>query len=408
MITFGKEWQIPIFPKEELERRWNAIRRLMVPREIDCLIIAGTTAFYKMSGADLRYVSNYAVDWREAYCLLPLQADPILFLGSSYQKYWAEKIPLIPEIVGCPSWLQDFHSPHPTVSKRVEFVTEIVEKIKALGLEKGTLGIDSPAIMPANVYDNLRKELPQAFFVEAEEIVRTCSVIKSPAELEFVRKAGECADKGIQAMIDIARPGITEYELVGACEGAMISAGAEVGSYGLFLSKQWPDGPFDRYGPSARKLQKGDVFLQEMFCCYGGYWVGICHPISIGKPSADFVEMFEISKKMYQMGCDGLRAGNLRREVWEKVREFALSKRPFSRVNAAMLDMDPCCRYPGGSSEFEPGMVVAILPTTQPPESDIRARKGQGHGHHLTGNTCICTEGEAECISKLPLELTVV
>ena len=55
-------------------------------------------------------------------------------------------------------------------------------------------------------------------------------------ELEFTRRSGECADKGFEAMLEVARPGVTEQELVAYCESGMVRAGAEPGNFILLGS----------------------------------------------------------------------------------------------------------------------------------------------------------------------------
>ena len=78
-----------------------------------------------------------------------------------------------------------------------------------------------------------------------------------------MRKAAGGADAGIQAIVEAARPGITEAELVAACDYAMVRAGCERGSM-LLLGT----GPFDKMegaimdtSQSRKKVRKGDVIL---------------------------------------------------------------------------------------------------------------------------------------------------
>lgn len=397
MTIIGKEWQIPIFTEEEGMRRWKKIRELMAAREIDCLIFAGHTGDCRAAFADVRYVTNY-IDWSgDEYLVFPHEGEPTLYVWALQHQYWAEKV----------SWVKDIIAP-PRADTGSRYTGAIVEKMKALGLENKTLGIVSMITMPASVCLGLMKELPQANFIDAWEILRECCIIHSPAELECVRKAGECADKGFQAMVEVAKPGITEHDLIAACEYAMTRNGAEVGSFSLFNTKQWPDGWGFPLSGTYRKLQKGDVILNEFTPSYGGYAVQLCRPISLGKPSADFMEWFEIQKEMYRIAREGFWAGNILSEVDAKVSEYALSKKPFTSARAAFQLMGSRFTnlHPGFSGELKPGMVFQIHPWVNPPEADMRAKKG--HMGHIVGDTCIVTEGEPECVSKLPLEVTIV
>jgi len=395
MITIGKEWQIPVFSEEEGMRRWRNIRQKMAARELDCLIISGTTAISKASYADLRYVTNF-INWSDdEYCIFPFKGEPTFYTYMIQHQYWAEKV----------SWVKDIRTCSSNIFAH-EPAQDVVKQIKMLGLEKGTIGIVNGRTMLAYFYAYLVKELPQARIIEAGDIIRDCRRIKSSAELEFVRKAGECADAGFRAMAGIARPGITDYDLAAESEAAMIKNGAEVGSFTLFNSKKWPDGWGFPHGGTYRKLQMGDVILNEITPCYGGYFVQICRPISLGEPSEDFLEMYDIHKGMYRIGREGFRAGNWINDVDARVKQYALSRRPFSHATGGFQHLDSLNADPNFDLELKPGMVYEIHPWTHPPEADMIARKN--HLGHILGDAHIITTDETECVSKIPIEITVV
>jgi len=228
MVMFGEEWQIPIFSEVEGMRRWKKIRELMTAREIDCLIIAGHVGNNRCSFADIRYVSNY-INWAdEEICVFPLEGDPSLYVWAPQHAYWAEKV----------SWVPHISAGTRNATGGTYYVADVVKRIKELGLERGTIGLAQLRVMSAYFYTGLIKELPHANFVDGGEVMRTARLIKSPEELEMIRKSGECADLGFQAMVDIARPGVTDYELIAECNRAMSLAGAETGAFNLFNVKQ--------------------------------------------------------------------------------------------------------------------------------------------------------------------------
>ncbi len=394
MVMYGKEWQIPIFSEEEGKRRWRKIRELMVAREIDCLIIAGHLGNYRASYADIRYVSNFINWFDDEYCVFPLQGEPSLYVWASQHEYWARKVSWISQVV-------------PAVRHGgLGYVASVANRIKELGLEKKTLGLVQLRVMPAYFYIGLTKALPDANFVDAGEVLRTARLIKSPEELEMVRKSGECADIGYKAMLETAKPGITEYDLIAECERAMIKAGAECGSFTLFNTKQWPDGWGFPVNGTNRRLQKGDVVLNEITPCFGGYYTQLCRPICLGKPPEDFLQMFEIYKEMLRIAREGYRPGNVLSDVDTKVRDYAQSKRPFTVASAAFQMMDSIVTFPNFLGELKPGIVCVLHPWTHPRESDMKAKKG--HLGHICGETCIVTEGEAESVSKIPVEIAIV
>ena len=394
-MLYGKEWQVPIFSEAEGKRRHKKIRELMVFRGIDCLIIAGHTGNYKGQWADVRYVSNYNNWFDDEYCVFPLEAEPTLFVWAGQHEYWSAKVSWIKEIIGA---RRSFRG--------LTYVEDIVKKIKELGLERANLGIVSMRNMPAYTYAGLREHLPDAKFSEASDILRTCRLVMSDEELEFVRKAGECADRGLEAMAKAARPGVTEYELAAECERAMVISGAEVGSFSLVGSKKWPNGWGLTHGGTNKKLRAGDIIFNEITPCFGGYYVQLCRPISLGTPPDDFMKAAEVYREMYLLTRREYRAGNTIAEIDAKVSKFGLSKRNFSVATAAIQGTDSILTYPLYEGELKPGMVFVLHPWTNPSEAEMKAQKG--HMGHIFGDTCIVTEGEAESVSRLPLDVTIV
>ncbi len=394
MIQFGEEWQIPIFSEEEGRRRHDRIRELMDYDGIDCLVIAGHTGNHRGQFGNIRYVSNYINWFGDEYCLFPLNGEPTLFVWQWMHEFWARKV----------SWIQDIVSSG-ALDQKMTYPELIAKKIRQQGLERSKIGLVSEKIMPASVYKGLLQLLPDATFVDAPHVLTIPRLTKSADELEFVRKAGECADKGVEAMARAARPGATEYEVIAECESAMIKAGAEPGSQLLFCAKQWPDGWGLPHGGSNRRLQKGDVLLMEVSPCYGGYYGHLLRPISLGQPSADFLHTFGLHREMYLRARAELRPGKISTEIETRVGQWAYGVSDFSFASPLIQFMDNCQSGPFRTI-LAPGQVFAIHPYTRPPQSDIDAYKG--HVGHILGDVCIVTEGDPESVTKLPLEMIVV
>lgn len=394
MITFGQEWQIPIFSREEGIRRHNRIRELMDYQGIQCLIVAGHTGNHRGQFGDIRYISNYINWFGDEYCVFPLNGEPTLFVWQWMHEYWARKV----------SWIEDIVSSG-SLDQKMTYPELIARKIGDLGLERAKIGLVSEKTMPAYVDRGLRELLPSATFVDAAHTLIIPRLTKSAAELEMVRQAGDCADRGVQAMAHAARPGVTEYDVIAECEAAMIKAGAEPGSQLLFCSKTWPDGWGLPHGGSRRRLEKGDILLMEVSPCYGGYFGHLLRPISIGEPSADFLNTLTLHREMYLRALADLRPGHISTEIEARVGEWALANGDFTFASPLIQFMDNCQSGPFRTL-LAPGQVFAIHPYTRPAESQIRARKG--HVGHLIGDVCIVTDNDAESVSSLPLEVIVV
>lgn len=384
-------WNIPNFPKEEGERRHRAIKEQMEFRGIDCLIIAGHEGNYGARTASFRYVSNYAMWFDDEYIVFPLEGDPLLIAFNTAHYAWAMRLCWIPIKTRGISGLRDY-------------VSDIATAVKERGYEEGTLGIVDLETMPASIYSRLLMKLPRARFVDAKELLAQVRIVKSPLELEFMEKAGECADKGFEAIKAIARPGVKDREVWNAMESAITAHGAEPPSFTLYASGPWEEKGINfPHGPVDRVLQKGDLVLNEITPSYGGYWAQLCRPISLGKPTDTFKKAFDVQVEMYNKTLELLKPGIVYGEIDAKMREIAKNN-GYDPVNAFSLQhvgLDIIERIPKRTA-LRPGMVIVNHPWIEYPP-------GKGEiGGHIIGDTYVITEGKPKCLSKVPFELAII
>jgi Xaa-Pro dipeptidase len=376
-------WQIPLFPLEEKVRRHRAIRELMSFRKIDCLIVAGIHANYGSSRANIRYISNYAQWFDDEYITFPLEGEPLLYAWSSAHYDWATRISWIPV----------------KISSERDYINDMVSEIKSLGLERKTLGIVDFRIMPAATYKGLLQQLPNATFVDATEILQIVRLVKSPKELDFVRKAAEIADIGFKAMLEAAGVGADDRDVWAACESALVRAGAEPPSFTLYCSGPWPGkGVGFIYGPMARKLKKGDIVFNEITPSYGGYWVQLCRAISLGEPSDDFKRAYEVQEEVYRLAEQELKIGQTVAEIEQKAQASAAQKGYYLKIVLQHIGLQITERIPLNTL-LRPGMCFVNHPWTEYP-MDTREVGG-----HIIGDTFIVNDGAPERLTTLPFKL---
>lgn len=387
--------EIPVFGPDEGRRRWRRVRDLMYDRQIDCLLIGGSTYNYRAGYGDIRYMSNAVPNSDDAYVVFPFQGDPVLYVWAVFSQYHCEKT----------SWMRVEHCQW--TRKGHTYPQLIAEMIKDLGIERGTLGFVDEYSWFVYAYERLKELLPHAKFVDAGEILRSVRRVKSSAELEYVRKAGECADRGWEALKNAVRPGATKYDLIAELEYALVKNGAEVATMNLLDVKQWPDGYGFPLGGSYRKLKEGDIINCEITPSYGGYYAQLVRPIFLGSPPADFIDLLNIHKEMYKMAVSELLAGNSAQDIEDTVSKWAMGlKRKFSYASPGFQMLDNMFRTPLYLGELKPNMVFMIHAITLPPEAEMEQRKG--HGGHIIGDTYIITEGKPESVTKLPFDVTVI
>jgi Xaa-Pro aminopeptidase len=382
------------FSPQEFARRHRKIREIMQLRGIDCLIITGNTGYNNSFAADIRYVTGLAgLAADGTYILFPLIGEPVYLAPSPFVAARVEKqcsIPIAPVAFKKGTRIRDYAS-------------DLASRIKDLGLEKSTIGIVSMRIMPAGVYMDIKRELPDANFVSAGDVLLECRMIKSPEELEFIRKAGECADKGIAAIVEGAQPGVTEAELTARCDYAMIRAGADRGPFILLGSNPWEkfQGAINDTSQSQKKLRKGDIILTELSPSYGGYYVQLCVPISLGgNVPHSFTELLNIDKELYQLALRELRPGNTVAAIEEEIFKLASERGDFRRA-WALQSVELAEAFFKLDLEIKANMSYVIHPWTE-------FSSGKGLEGHTIGNTIIVTGDEPEQVNKSPLDVIVM
>lgn len=143
---------------------------------------------------------------------------------------------------------------------------------------------------------------PVSATLAVEEIRR----VKTPREMELMRKAARLADRGYQQFAKTIAAGMKEYELVAEVEAFLKSNGAEdnfmlIASGGTEVTGMKP--------PTERRFQWGDSVTTELTPQVDGYWAQICRTLVLGEPSAQQRESFAIFSEAQKAAEDFLRPG---------------------------------------------------------------------------------------------------
>lgn len=81
--------------------------------------------------------------------------------------------------------------------------------------------------MTLGIFDSLKRAFPDATFVDASDLLDAQRVIKSPAEIAYLRRSGALSVKGAEAGLDAWRPGCIDNDIAAAVYRAMIEGGSE-------------------------------------------------------------------------------------------------------------------------------------------------------------------------------------
>ena len=189
--------EYPDFPKEEFEHRYARTRALMAERNIDALFVTEKLNYAYFSGH--RSCQNPIDKIRSYMFILPRDDDPVLItmpfeVMQVEQTTWIGNVRTIGGLTGHPEF--------------------IVETFKSMGLGKARIGAElgREQYLGTNVMalEEIRKGLPGAEFVDAAQIILDVRVIKSPREIEYMRRASQMTAQAEKEIFEEVHAGMTE------------------------------------------------------------------------------------------------------------------------------------------------------------------------------------------------------
>ncbi len=383
------------FSDDEYRRRWQALHQRMDALGLDALIVGGGPSHWSSGGGMLWLTGHYEWHGIACYVLVPRHAEPVLVysMGGSH----LESVRLV-------SWVNDVRP-----SGNGRFGKVLVEAIQEKGLTAGRIGhppIDPRHMdyMPVNQYRDLTEGLPHADLVLIEDLFHELLVVKSPEELDCVRKAGRLCVDAFDAMVERARPGVTEEALRAAAAGAIFDGGGDIDFLIIASTSTFdPHLVFGSPRPSRRELQRGDVILCELAAGYRGYTAQIGMPIFVGEPEGSVRNFFEqITLPGFLKMAQELKPGNTLADIERGGRFFrdnGYQSRPIHLHGIDLVTSAPHVFAGEVSDEaIRVGQVLMLEP------NPIRA---DGNLGMFFGHTFIITEDGSEMVTERPLEMVV-
>jgi Xaa-Pro aminopeptidase len=259
----------------------------------------------------------------------------------------------------------------------------------------GNAGLIGREAMSVGLHDQITKALGRTA-VNAKDIIENLARLKTPLELERLRRAAEIADAGVKALHEDARLGLKEYELAAIVEYRMRSLGAE-DNFGMVVANHHNQA---LHPPTDRITQKGDIIIGEITPCVGGLFVQICRTMVLGEPAPVVREKYAILKKAMGLGMEAATTGAPASAVAAAINDTFIEygyeqycRPPFMRVRGHGLG---CGSFAPGSLEdanqtrLEEGMTYIIHPNQYLPET----------GYLTLGDTVVMTKTKAESLMK--------
>ena len=234
-----------------------------------------------------------------------------------------------------------------------------------VGIEMRTFGLT------ANNYDLVRRQL-EGFcsLVDASNLVREIRVVKSPAEIAYVRRAAELADLSLDAMIEASRPGVFEGRIAAAGAVPMLEGGGDPPPSGPVLGSG-DRALLVRSATGYRTLDPADQLTLEFAASYRHYCACLMRTIAIGREPDGQRRMFEATRDALQAMTEAAAPGRPLGEIDDAHRavydaagfgEMRMSACGYSlgaTYRPSWMDVPPML-YSGNPMPAAPGMILFL------------------------------------------------
>ncbi len=377
---------VPTFSLAERERRWALARRFMAEHRLDALLVFSE---HEDGGPAPFCMDTWFTNERSGMTVIvPPEGEPTVF-APVMTYVWDH---LEGGRRGDGGWIK-------AESFRLgNRSPELAAELDAMGLRSGRVGVFGlepyppvypEGIVPYGLWKNILDRFPGVEFVPVGLAFARLMMPLSEEEVAVVSHSAAIGDAMARAMVETARPGVSEADIYAAAVAAGHRSGSTAPAMHFWTGPaptasgppQWG------YRPQApRIIEDGDFIATEVFSNFGMHMTQHQVAIAVGKVHDEIERAAEIASASYDAGLDAMRAGKTFGEVGEAM--LAPVETAGGWVRGPQIHgLNPYgafCRIPGGRGqvpgvenypdfagmtpplqdmELEPGMSFAFEPS---------------------------------------------
>jgi Xaa-Pro aminopeptidase len=232
------------------------------------------------SRENVEYLSGFTTpSWRlgqkRFWLLVTASAPPTLFVDPVHEPNAVETTPIDDIRI----WGTDGAS---NIQLVCDALAESDASAGTIGLE---LGMAASIRMTPGELEALRAGIPEATLVDCDQLLGHVRLVKSPLEIERVRKAVEIAEAGFRAAFRSAHAGMTERDLVNIIAATWLEHGAWTpysGNNRGYLALQAGRVLQMTPSPVDREIETGDLIQVDGGPAYRGYTACVYRNAIIG------------------------------------------------------------------------------------------------------------------------------
>ncbi len=296
-----------LFAVDEYKKRLKKVQSSMQEKGIELLISQDT--------ANMNYLSGYdAWSFYYAQCVIVHvnAEEPICFVraqdaGGAYIKTYLKDENII-----------KYHEKyiHTWPSHPYDNLVEIIKQRK---WDKLSIGLEMDShYFTAYCYEKIKQGLPNAKLKDSERLVNWVRLVKSNAEINYMKSAALISQKGMKTAMETINPGVRQCDAVAEIQRTLFKGTPEFGGEYSGITTLLPTGK----GTSAShltatqdKFVEGEATIVEISGVYKRYHVPLARTVLLGKPEQKKVDAMKATIEALETGISVVKPGNTADDV---------------------------------------------------------------------------------------------
>lgn len=294
----------------ERDFRWNAVRANAAKAGLDCvfvpLCVDGRNLNLSLEQSrGTRSDGRFLTQMDNASIVLPTDGRPAIIVSERARgNSW------IPEVRRVAAG-----------GMRGSWADAMVQGLLDAGMERARIGVPGlgrgrvthgravSGVVNHSAYAEVLRRLPNATFVDANDVVGLARYVKSTEQIECLRRGATIAAAGIAEMVEAARPGVPEAELYARVMERMLSLGSEYYPLALSPGPLGESAPRLENPPPDRVLRAGYLITHETDAVWGGLIAQEMQPILLGPVPDEWQRVVDLQRDLFDAGLERMKSG---------------------------------------------------------------------------------------------------
>ncbi|HWK69032.1 MAG TPA: ectoine hydrolase DoeA [Rhizobiaceae bacterium] len=384
------------FSREEYAERLAKTRRAMAAKGIELLIVSDPSNMAWLTGYDgWSFYVHQAV-------IVPPDGEPVWF-GRGQDAAGAKRTAYLAHdnIIGYADHYVQSTERHP-----MDYLSEVLSN---RGWSKLSIGVEMDNYwFSAAAFAALQKHLPNAHFSDATALVNWQRAVKSPTEIDYMRKAARIVEAMHARIVDKVEVGMRKCDLVAEIYDAGTRGVDGIGGDYPAIVPLLPSGadasaPHLTWDDKPMRANEGTFF--EIAGCYNRYHCPLSRTVFLGKPTQAFLDAEKATLEGMEAGLAAAKPGNTCEDIanafFAVLKKYGIVKDnrtgyPIGMSYPPDWGERTMSLRPGDRTELKPGMTFHFM----------TGLWLETMGLEITESILI-TETGVECLANVPRQLFV-